>query len=179
MIVSSFLLWNSIIYLINLITICIYFVTTSQTICPDICPLFPLCFLFSRQIPHQVSLVEAFTYAIYPSWSFSIISTSQIMPPSYNCISIDTFSIKHLQSLLIRSDSDVIKISFELLQYFILLLSVLWVFIYLSLLKLSFKHLMSYNCVILKPTWVWSSALLLINVTLGHLLNVPSLFLHL
>lgn len=75
-----FLLWNSIIYLIKLITICIYFVTTSQTICPDICPLFPLCFLFSWQIPHQVSLVQAFTYAIYPSWSFSIISTSQIMP---------------------------------------------------------------------------------------------------
>lgn len=91
--------------------------------------------------------------------------------PSYNCISIDTFSISIL-SLLIRSDSDARCDSFELLQYFILLLSVLWVFIYLSLLK-TFKHLMSYNCVILKPTWVWSSALLLINVTLGHLLNVP------
>lgn len=48
-------------------------------------------------------------------------------------------------SLLIRSDSDVIMISFELLQYFILLLSVLWVFIYLSLLK-TFKHLMSLLC---------------------------------
>lgn len=65
-------------------------------------------------------------------------------------------------------------ISFELLQYVILLLSVLWVFVYLSLLK-TFKHPMSYNCVILKPIWVWTSALLLINVTLGRLLNVPSL----
>ena len=65
-------------------------------------------------------------------------------------------------------------ISFELLQYVILLLSVLWVFVYFSLLK-TFKHPMSYNCVILKRTWVWTSALLLINVTLGRLLNVPSL----